>query len=177
MQAAEAAQHRAQRAWIRGYAPAHLAARQTVLVHVAADAVCCESSLSTAMEITMNGISCTVSDVSKGLTKSSNGDGHIQLAPSAAVQAALHMQLQQLRRLPHPSAGMMHCGRGRQPSFRQPSKARGRRMNSSGPVRAHLKASPHGEHGEAHQPQKEPSMTSSKGGTRDGAVGFRFRPT
>ena len=56
-----------------------------------------------------------------------------------------------MRRLPHPSAGMRHRGHGRQPSSRQPSKARGRRKNGLGPVRAHLEAPSHGEDEEANR--------------------------
>ena len=175
-QAAGAARHRAQRAWFEGHAPAHLEARPTVLVHLIADVECCVHRLRTTLKITTTTASSAGSEVSNGLPTIRVEEGHTQLAPSAVIQAALHMRLQQLRRLPHPSAGMMHCGHGRRPSFRQPSKAWWRRKSGSAPVRAHLKAPPHREHGEVNQPRKGPSMTSSKSGTRGGAVGFRFRP-
>ena len=87
------AHHRAQHGRIGGCAPAHLAARQAVLVHAAADAVCCASSLSTAMEITMNAVSCTVSDVSTGLPKSRYEQRRTQHTLSAVVEAARLIRL------------------------------------------------------------------------------------
>ena len=90
-QAAEAAHHRAQRARIEGDAPAHLAAPQTLLVHVAADAESCARGLRTAMEITLIAASCTVSDVSDGLPKRRNEQRRRQHALSADTQAALQM--------------------------------------------------------------------------------------
>ena len=148
-QAAEAAHHRAQHARFEGHAPAHLAARPTLLVRAVADAEHCVCSLRTAVGITLSTATSTVSDVSNDLPKSSNGQRSTQCTPSAVVQAALLMRLHQKKWGSNPSAGWRHRGHGRQLSFRQPSKARWRRKNGSGPVRAYLKVSAHGEDEEA----------------------------
>ena len=163
-QAAGAARHRAQRAWFEGHAPAHLEARPTVLVHLVADAECCVHSLRTTLRITMITASSAGSEVSNGLPTIRDEEGHSQLAPSAVVQAARHMWLQQLRRLPHLSAGTRHRGHGRRPSFRQPSKAWWRRKSGSAPDRAHLEAPSHGEDDEANRASKRLRHESSTGG-------------
>ena len=47
----------------------------------------------TAMEITLNAVSCTVSDVSTGLPKSKHEQRHMRHTLSAVVYAALLIRL------------------------------------------------------------------------------------
>ena len=125
----------------------------------------------------MNAASSTVSDVLIGLTKGRDEQRRTQHACSAVGQEALLMRLQWLQRLPHPSAGIRHCGHGRLPSFRQPRRVWWRRMKGSGPVRAHLEMPAHGEHEEANQPREEPGMSARAERSGEGGVGSRTRLT
>ena len=79
-----------------------------------------------------------------------------EVAGFAAQLGKQHQQLlqqqqlleQQLRQQPLP-AGSRHCSHGALPRFRQPGRAWRTTIIGSGPVRRHLEAPAHREHGEA----------------------------
>ena len=144
-QAADAAHHRAQRVRIEGSAPAHLAARQTLLVLVVADADCCACSLHAAVEIMVIVASSNVSDLSNHLSKSREEQRRTQHAPSAVVQLALVMRLQPKKWGSPRSAGSKHGGHGAAHFFRQPLRAWWRRMKGQSPVRRARKMPRRGE--------------------------------
>ena len=106
-QAAGAANHRAQHARIEAYAPAHLAARQTLLVRAVADAEHCAYSLCTAVEITLSTATSKVSDMSNDLPMGRNEQLSTEHTHTAVVQAALLVRLP-----PEKCAGILSAGAG-----------------------------------------------------------------
>ena len=177
MQAAEAALHRAQRAWIGGQAPAYLAARPTLLVHAFPDAECCGRNLRTAVEITINAACRTASDRSKGLQTRENEPPISQAASSALELAAWPIRLWWSQRLSHLIAGLKHCGHAELSLFEPSGQAVQRRMNGERPVRRDRSAPAHREHGDADQPRDEARMEARVVGPAAGAVGSRTTPT
>ena len=73
--------------------------------------------MSTAMEITMNAASNTVSEVLDGLANSRDEQRRTQFAPLAVVQEALPIWLWQETRGSDLSVGIEQCGNGTLPIF------------------------------------------------------------
>ena len=84
-QAAEAEDHRTQRALIRGNAHAHLQAGRAHRGHAVADAAEHASSARTEMEITTTDVSIMLSEVSNALSTSTKPRACTQHAPSVEV--------------------------------------------------------------------------------------------
>ena len=111
-QAAQAEDHRAQRALIRGNAHARLQAGRAHRGHAVADAVEHTSSTRTAMEITTTKASIMLSEASYALPPSTKARACTQHAPSVEVVPVPVRRATHKKWGSHPSAGIVHCGHG-----------------------------------------------------------------